>query len=310
MGSMKFIVQLNSPKRLIRFLFARFYSIRMIYSFLCHLNQSRVPPANISLFKCIDIECIVSSLKSNGLYRGLKLPDPILHELLEYAKSNNCYAGGNPLIGFNVNELDSLNKKFREPFYMAEYFNTSEQCPAISKIINDLNLKEIVSLYVGKNYKFTGSSFTWIFPVAGKSYDSHRQESTNFHYDIDDFSSVRIFFYLTDVTKESGPHVCVKGSHIKKPQHQTLCLSSRKQNTDVITKFYDSENIIQIFGEAGYGFIEDTFCFHKGTVPRCKPRLMLQLHFAVNNYNNGKYSDYQDTKILKHYLSSNLYLTK
>jgi len=36
--------------------------------------------------------------------------------------------------------------------------------------------------------------------------------------------------------------------------------------------------------EAGLGFTEDPFCFHKGTVPVTKYETILEVKFASNNY--------------------------
>jgi len=298
---MKFKNHINSPKRFLRFLFFRFYFVRFILSYFCHYDQAYAPHNTTSLFENVDIEYAISSLKNHGLYQGLKLPEHTLHELVEYTELHDCYAGGDPSLGFKIIDKDGLNNICEKSVYIADYFNVSEQCPTILKIANDPILQKIVYLYVGKTARFTGSSLTWTFPVVGSPYDIHRQESCNFHYDIDDFSSLRIFFYLTDVTTESGPHVCVKDSHIKKSIFHTLNLLSRKQKTEKIVSYYGSENIIQIYGEAGHGFIEDTFCFHKGTVPKIQPRLMLQLHFSINNYNNEKFNDSKEPATLRHF---------
>lgn len=42
--------------------------------------------------------------------------------------------------------------------------------------------------------------------------------------------------------------------------------------------------MISICGTAGFGFIEDPFCFHKGTIPVCRDRLILEVKFASKNY--------------------------
>ncbi|HEY9742032.1 MAG TPA: hypothetical protein V6C90_16215, partial [Coleofasciculaceae cyanobacterium] len=53
-----------------------------------------------------------------------------------------------------------------------------------------------------------------------------------------------------------------------------------------ITKYYGYKNIVPICGKAGFGFVEDTGCFHKGTPSGSKDRLLLQIEFAVKNYGN------------------------
>jgi hypothetical protein len=74
-----------------------------------------------------------------------------------------------------------------------------------------------------------------------------------FHRDVDDFSFVKFFFYLTNVGASDGPHVCVLGSHRRAP-----VLSWRDRLT--LRRYTD----------------EDTTCVHKGTTPTGNPRLLLQ----------------------------------
>ena len=296
----------KSPKTFVRLVFGRFYTVRLIFSWLDrgHERQMTPPNGSQSLFPYLDIYEVVDSLKEDGVFLGLQLPQDILQEILDYTNSNDCYAGGDPSLGFRISEKQELDRTYNQQFYLADYFNVGEQCPAISRLANDSNLRAIADLYVGKQAQHTGSSLTLTFPVEGRPYDAHRQESCNFHYDIDDYASLRFFFYLTDVTPESGPHVCVRGSHKRKSLLHVFNYLSRKQPDEEIFKFYGGDRVVPIHGKAGFGFIEDTFCFHKGTVPKAQPRLMLMLHFAINSYTNGIHSDHRDSRLLKSFRHS------
>ena len=68
---------------------------------------SRYIPSNIqyvakitldspSLFEGADIESAVNSLRKEGFYLGLQLPDEILRELLDFASTDYCYGNRNP----------------------------------------------------------------------------------------------------------------------------------------------------------------------------------------------------------------------
>lgn len=290
------------PATLVVLVFGRFYTARLILTWLNrgHRQQVRVADSSHSLFPHLNIREAVDSLKENGLFLGLQLPQGILREILDYTNSNDCYAGGDPNLGFRISEKPELDRIYDRPFYLADYFNISEQCPAILKLANDPNLRAIADLYVGRPARYTGSSLTLTFPVEGCPRDVHRQESCKFHYDIDDYASLRVFFYLTDVTSDSGPHVCVRGSHKRKSPFHVFNYLSRKQTDEEIFRFYGSNKVVPIYGRSGFGFIEDTSCFHKGTVPKTRPRLMLMLHFAVHSYTDGVYSDHRDRQLLKH----------
>ena len=116
-----------------------------------------------------------------------------------------------------------------------------------------------------------------------------------FHYDLDDYRFLKFFFYLTDVDDKSGPHICVRASHkYKKFSHILL----RKRETDrEIIDSYGEESLVTICGEAGFGFVEDPLCFHKGLTPTHKDRLLLQIEFATTDY--GMQNDYRDISALQ-----------
>jgi hypothetical protein len=106
-----------------------------------------------------------------------------------------------------------------------------------------------------------------------------------FHYDLDDYRFIKFFFYLTDVDLYSGPHVLIRGSHKnKKLSHQLLGVRCASKPDEDIVGCYGAENLVTICGPAGLGFAEDATCFHKGTLPTQKERLLLQIEFAINNY--------------------------
>ncbi len=293
---------LENPENFIRFIFGRFNFVRLISSDSEDYSPYSKISTSQSFFANLDINEVLSTLRTDGFFRTLKLPEYLLNEIVDFTTLNDCYAGGKPEYGFKISEKKELEGLCGKPFYMADYFNVSQSCSAISKIVSDPVIQAITKLYIGEKARYTGCSLTWIFPTTGVPYDANRQESCTFHYDVDDFVSLRFFFYLTRVDAGNGPHVCALGSHRKKKLRHVLNFWSRKHSDQEITQFYGSHRIIEIHGEPGSGFIEDTFCFHKGTVPTKDPRLMLMLHFASHNYNKHEVlNDYRDLKTLKHF---------
>ncbi|MEM9508942.1 MAG: hypothetical protein AAGA16_14870 [Cyanobacteria bacterium P01_E01_bin.35] len=300
-----FINIFTRPKYFLVFAFARFNTVRQIYLLLSKLWSNSTTTAIIhrdssSLFSRTDTKSIVRTLKQDGIFLGFSLPQDFLSELMQYLSTQNCYGGGHPEMGFRISDKAQLDRVFSKPFYVARYFNISQDCPQITQLINDSKLREIATGYIGKQAKYTGSSLFWTFPIEGESCDADQQKFRYFHYDIDDFSGLRFCFYLTDVTLDDGPHVCIRGSHLKKPLLHVLNYFSRIQTETELTKVYDSKQFITITGNSGFGFIEDTFCFHKGNPPQKQPRLFLQLHFAAHNYNEHQaYLDERDPNTLK-----------
>ena len=291
------------PKYFLVFVLARFRTGRQIYLLLSKLlPQSKVTTdyGADSLFKELDTTQATNILKQDSIFLGVSIPQNFLNDLLSYLSEQYCYAGGREDLGFKIAEKNKLDQVFQQPFYVARYFNVSSDCPQIKQLANDPKLRKIAANYIGQQAKYTGASLFWTFPIKGTSCDADQQKFRYFHYDLDDFAGLRFCFYLTDVTLEDGPHTAIRGSHLKKSILHILNYVSRIQTQEKLTRLYGSEKFLTIVGNAGFGFIEDTFCFHKGNPPINKPRLLLQLHFAAHNYNHqGAYLDYRDPKLLK-----------
>ena len=105
------------------------------------------------------------------------------------------------------------------------------------------------------------------------------QQTIRFHYDAEGYLLLYFNFYLTDVDALSGPHITVQNSHGRKPLR--FLFLSANQSDEEITRRYGTENVVTICGKAGFGFVEDAYCFHKALPPRSRDRLFLQLRMMV-----------------------------
>ncbi len=276
---------LNNPKWLLMFLLARFGWVRSMATFLLSKEVTQSLKLQYSLFPELDIETVANSLKRDGLYLGIHLPNPVVQEILDFALKTDCYGGGKFGFGFTLSEKEQVEQEEHKSFYMAQYYNTQRHCPAIAKLASDPKLIAIASRYLGVPAVHTGNRLWWVFVTERTPYDADKRANCTFHYDLDDYKSLRFFFYLTDVDLHSSPHVCVRGSHQRKKLIHLLSYSRQRLNEDIIN-YYGSENIVTICGQAGFGFAEDTYCFHKGTEPTQKDRLILQIQFARHDYGN------------------------
>ena len=295
---------LVKPKFFVVFILARFTFIRQLYSIF---NKLRSTPIEISssnsLFPEVNTTEVVDLLQKDGVYLDFSLPSNIRDGILYQTRTQNCYAGGRTDMGFKISEKSEIDRVHKRPFYVARYFNISSSWSEISQLATDPKLQEIASKYIGQQAIYTGASLFWTFPIQGASEDFDQQQFKYFHYDVDDLAGLRFCFYLSEVDDESGPHLCIRGSHLKKSLLHVLNFFSRIQSEENLSKLYPREQFATIKGDSGYGFIEDTFCFHRGIAPKSKPRLFLQLHFAAHNYNdnNAEYLDYRDPDSLKYF---------
>lgn len=276
------------------FVIGRFRIIRFIAASLSKSSPISSYKLEESIFADIDLDAAVRALKQNGCYPGIKLPQSVLQEIIDYSKKNPCYGDAEYNMGFLYADKTEIEAKCGKQFVRGDYFNGQLNCPAIKKIASDPKLLALASKYMGGDAVVSGSRLWWLF-VNETDYDLNKG-AYFFHYDLDDYQCLKMFFYITNVNSSDGPHVYVKGSHKKKKLKYLLSLFKLRSDQEIID-YYGQENLVPICGEAGSGFIEDVYCFHKATPPQKSDRLMLQVQFALNNYGNS--SDFVEPSLLK-----------
>ena len=249
-------------------------------------RQRREHTARIgnSLFTGIQLEEYMRNLNASGCGFGLRLPQDVVGEIRSYAESSPVYAFRDPKLGFLLHDRRQAEDLLGREILLAQYFNAQEECPAISRIAEDPLLKLIALNYIGSIPKFLGASLWWTFPVTPNRADQMKHAHF-FHRDVDDFKFLKFFFYLTDVEKGDGGHWLVAGSHRKAPhiRFRDRWMSRRFEDLE-IGDFYEKKNIIEVTGEQGQGFAEDTLCVHKAATPVRQPRLMLHLQFGLFDF--------------------------
>lgn len=275
----------------------RFHVIRSLMA-SCYQDNLKLPKIEKarSLFKSLKVEDVVESIKNDGYYLGLQLPKKTLQEIMRFVNSSVCYANRDPELSFYYAEKQKAEAKYGQPFQLASYDSTDRICPAVKKLETDPVLLAIAAKYLGAQPVHLGSRLWWSFPVEATPLQRCIAAQA-FHYDLDDYRFIKFFFYLTDVDLSSGPHICIRGSHKKKKfLHQLL--RGRGADKDVVD-YYGTDNVVTICGKAGFGFAEDTFCFHKGTPPTHKDRLILQIEFGLaDHYGSLKHGSVRPEPIL------------
>jgi hypothetical protein len=274
---------------LLMFIVARLPWGRNLGKFFYCARQTRQKQNNSaaiseSIFKDIDSEIAVDLIKKDGYYLGLQLSHQILKEVLEYANTANISIDGKHGFEFKYSNKNQATKHYNCEIITGNYLAINSECLAIQKLANDPKLREIATKYLGKEPVLVRSQMGWTFIGSNQAYAQKGEigsPTLRFHYDLDDYRTLKFFFYLTDVDSFSGSHRCVAGSHKKR---QLLHYIVRSQSDQEIADYYGSESVINICGQAGFGFAEDPFCFHRGSPPVTAPRLMIQLEFALNDY--------------------------
>lgn len=111
------------------------------------------------------------------------------------------------------------------------------------------------------------------------------EQAQFFHRDVDDYKFIKLFFYLTDVEMENGPHVYVESSS-KDDQFTRI----RRFSDAEIEETYGKEKIKYFTGKKGEAFFVDTYGIHKGLLPKKGKRLILQVQYSINEVGVENYS--------------------
>jgi hypothetical protein len=101
------------------------------------------------------------------------------------------------------------------------------------------------------------------------------------HFDMDRLGFIKMFFYLTDVTPETGPLCLVRGSHLKKPEE--LWRDGRISDAEIAAHF-PPEQRMELPGSAGTILLVDTRAFHQGKPPVSGERLLFQIEWSIDLY--------------------------
>jgi hypothetical protein len=285
---------------------ARLEIVRDIVSLLGQLNR-RIDPiepssspallASPSLFSLVNVSEAVAHLKQAGYYAGLNLPQSTVQAILNYAQTQPCYGDRSSYYKFYIDQRVEAEASFSRQFLLASYMG--DPCLAMTQIINDAKLTAIAAQYFGSEPILVGSELLWSFPVQSNSAQRLKAAQV-MHYDIDDYQCLKFFFYLTDVDENSGAHACIAKTHRnKKLLHQLMGQRCSKIADEKLIAEYGGEaEVVTFCGQAGFGFVEDPFCFHRGNPVKQKARLMLQVEYAAHVYENIRsYYEQESTRI-------------
>jgi hypothetical protein len=143
--------------------------------------------------------------------------------------------------------------------------------PYLLALANDPMLIEIVARYLGCRPTLGYLAVWWSYHTGVGA-----QHAENFHRDVDDWRFVKLFIYLSDVGVENGPHVYVTHS-----VSSSRLREIERFSDDEVARAFGDENVLRLVGDAGTGFLEDTFGIHKGQPVLRGRRLMFQAVYSM-----------------------------
>lgn len=223
----------------------------------------------------------LASLERDGyVVFDAKLPSEILDELRRFAETTPATVESDARTVTGPIVYDRLAPQSRR-YHFAE--QTVIDNPAVQRLMADQSLLAFAQKYFGTAPLFDYMAMWWSTTFSAVPGSEAAQL---FHFDYDRIKWLKIFFYLTDVTDDRGPHCFVKGSHRRGFQGAEKLLAhgyARLTDEEVIGAF-GHESIASITGKAGTIIAVDTRGFHKGIVPRTGDRLILQFQYATSEF--------------------------
>jgi hypothetical protein len=275
----------GGPSHFFMYVFGRFGIVRSFAVWTYKRTQSSVAAVSgSSLIEDVDVDYAARAISKNGIFPGLRLRREVLENLRQFSSTATCFGEENSRFPFHLSDRAEAEQRYGRPLLVGRLDNILQACPAVKDLASDPTLLAIAGRYLGCQPVFLGARIWWSF-ASGADAAQQMNLGQGFHYDIDGYRALAFFFYLTDVTPLSGPHICVRGSHTEKPLKSLISFHKGRSDAE-IDRWYGTERQMTVRGAAGDGFAEDIFCYHKGLHPERDDRLILQLRYGLRDYRN------------------------
>ena len=216
----------------------------------------------------------LAALAENGYSTGLEMTGEDVTAIERFAREAELAVVGETKT-FRYDELVAREDSRASPIATVVGSST---VPEVQWIAGHPMVARVVGAYLGYQPRRVDSWLVWSFThdMSMRCREGMYQ-TIRFHFDVHGLSFMYMSFYLTDVDRDSGAHVVIRGSHRRK--HLSDVLGSARISDEHALYRYGPDAQMVIEGRAGMGFFEDTACYHKALPPRSHPRLLLQLRY-------------------------------
>jgi hypothetical protein len=223
---------------------------------------------------------VAHRLRTDGVCEDFRLSAETLEKIQQFSKENPCSPRDDRDVSFLPRYFDQLNRGRKKDILAAYYFSSVEKCDAIRNLMIDPRLVGVARNYLGQDARNIRTRLWWSFPAARfDDADLRAAAQDRFHFDLNDWRTIKFFFYLSDVSEESGPHIYIRGTHRRRQMRHQYTMFHGKRRDD-LEAAYGKTMFKTVIGRAGSGFAEDPFVFHTGSTVRLHPRLILELEFG------------------------------
>jgi hypothetical protein len=278
----------ENPTWILIFTLGRFVRIRRLLRAVSRWS-GHAAETRSRLFDGVAIEATVETLEREGICLGIQLPEATVAEIRDFARTHACYGVFDRDFAFLADRHAAAEEKFGRRFLIGHFLDQVEACPAIQAIQDDPVLKEIAARYLRADHIPISTRLWWSFP-SSEALDSELRLAAQdrVHADINDWRSVKFFFYLTDVDQDAGAHIFIRRTHRQRLlRHQFTLFTGH--TLEALLGAYGKDSLMTVCGKAGFGFAEDPFAFHSGTIVKRTPRLILQVEYGVTPVSRARF---------------------
>jgi hypothetical protein len=229
-----------------------------------------------SLFSALDVEDAVASLRRTAYFVTPNLPEGVVAEIVEFATHADCRRQERQPV-FRVTDVEDGRVPGGEIAVLADVLDAIRN-DAVRAVANEPSVVRAVSRYLGYVPKNRVARLIWSFVCdADDSVRQREGQTVAYHFDVQGYNFAYANYYLTDVDARSGAHTMIVGSHEDKPLEWLL--GSATRSDAAIRAHYAPAREITLEGPAGFGFLQDSSCYHRALAPIDRRRLMLQVRY-------------------------------
>lgn len=226
------------------------------------------------------VDSAVTALQQQGYFQmPIMLSTEMQHVLIKHLSSQECRlvsddASKNGRVDY-INWLDPQ----AEVYQLEESRVVSNNL--IQRLLIDRTLLTIAQSYLEVLPSITNAMAWFTFPRETAS----DQAAQMFHFDLERIKWLKVFFFLTDVTDESGPHIFIPGTHRDAAIPRALLDHGYdRMSDDDVAGFFPRDIWQKMLGVKGSILLEDTRGLHKGTPVVEGHRLVLQFQYSSTSF--------------------------
>lgn len=253
-----------------------------LVSFINPPNLKINPNIKPSFIPRTEIESAVEKLNEDGYCMlNAKLPEHFLKELVILGSTVRCMPRSTD------KEIEQGIKKNPIPFYPKDNVQQVRydcisadllKSQIVQELIMDPSILTVAQKYLNATPILDTVGMWWQTAFQNQP---DKEAAQYFHFDFDRIKWLKFFFYLTDVTTDSGPHCFIRKSHKANGiPDQFLKRGYARLTDEEVFSHYDKNNFMEFCAPKGTILIEDTRGLHKGKHVIKGERLLFQLQFS------------------------------